>query len=92
MVALATNIKKANKQLTIDDLIRMYESDGITPDFLLEAGAIESIPASFYTKPQRYTLNTLLLRVKTQLALTVSHQLGYYIMRTNRHVNLRPQS
>ena len=50
MVALATNIKKANKKLTIDDLIRMYESDGITPDFLLEAGAIESIPASFYTK------------------------------------------
>ena len=28
----------------------MYESDGITPDFLMESGAIESIPSTFYTK------------------------------------------
>jgi alanyl-tRNA synthetase len=50
MHALATYIKKANKKLAIDDLIEMYESDGITPEYLLEAGAIESIPDSFYTR------------------------------------------
>lgn len=49
MHALATYIKKANKILTIDNLIEMYESDGITPEYLLEAGAIESVPDSFYT-------------------------------------------
>ena len=50
MYALATYIRKADKKLTIDDLIKMYESDGITPEYLLEAGAIQSIPSSFYTK------------------------------------------
>jgi alanyl-tRNA synthetase len=49
MNALASYIKKANKKLTIDNLIEMYESDGITPEYLLEAGAIESVPDSFYT-------------------------------------------
>ena len=28
----------------------MYESDGITPDFLLESGVIEKIPPDFYVK------------------------------------------
>jgi alanyl-tRNA synthetase len=50
MYALATYIRKADKKLTIDDLIKMYESDGVTPEYLLEAGAIQSIPSSFYTK------------------------------------------
>jgi alanyl-tRNA synthetase len=48
--ALAANIKKLNKKLSIDDLIRMYESDGVTPEYLLEAGAIQNIPATFYSK------------------------------------------
>src|SRR5918912_1119171 len=49
MNAIATSIKSAKKKLTVNDLIRMYESDGITPDFLMEVGAIESIPSNFYT-------------------------------------------
>jgi alanyl-tRNA synthetase len=49
MNAIATSIKSAKKKLAVNDLIRMYESDGITPDFLMEVGAIESIPSSFYT-------------------------------------------
>jgi alanyl-tRNA synthetase len=28
----------------------MYESDGVTPDFLVDVGAIDSIPSTFYTK------------------------------------------
>jgi alanyl-tRNA synthetase len=50
MSALATYIKKTNKKLKIDDLIKLYDSDGVTPEYLQEAGAIDSIPASFYTK------------------------------------------
>jgi alanyl-tRNA synthetase len=50
MSALATYIREARKKLTIDDLIKMYESDGVTPEYLLESGAIQSIPSNFYTK------------------------------------------
>ncbi len=50
MQALATYIKKANKKLSIDDLITMYESDGVTPEYLQEAGVLEGIPSSFYKK------------------------------------------
>ena len=31
-------------------LIRLYESDGITPDFLMEQEIIQSVPSTFYTK------------------------------------------
>jgi alanyl-tRNA synthetase len=48
--ALAASIKKDKKKLAIDDLIKMYESDGVTPEYLLEAGAIEGVPASFYSR------------------------------------------
>ena len=50
MSALAIYIRKVRKKLTIDDLIKMYESDGVTPEYLLESGAIQSIPSNFYTK------------------------------------------
>jgi alanyl-tRNA synthetase len=50
MNAIATSIKSSKTKVMVDDLIRMYESDGITPDFLVEAGAIENIPSTFYTK------------------------------------------
>jgi alanyl-tRNA synthetase len=49
MNAIATSIKTTKKKVTVNDLLRMYESDGITPDFLMEVGAIENIPSSFYT-------------------------------------------
>ena len=35
---------------TADELITFYESDGITPEYLKEAGVIEEIPSSFYSK------------------------------------------
>src|SRR6187397_1673916 len=50
MNAIANSIKINKKKILVDDLIRMYESDGITPDFLIEVGAIENIPSTFYTK------------------------------------------
>jgi len=36
--------------LNLDDLIRLYESDGVTPDYLVENGLLESVPANFYTR------------------------------------------
>jgi alanyl-tRNA synthetase len=50
MDSIAASIKNNKKKIIVEDLIRMYESDGVTPDFLMEAGAIESIPSTFYTK------------------------------------------
>ena len=50
MNSIADSIKQNKRKIIVDDLIRLYESDGITPDFLLESGAIESIPSTFYTK------------------------------------------
>jgi alanyl-tRNA synthetase len=50
MDVIATSTKNGKKKLTVDDLIRMYESDGVTPDFLMEMKVIERIPPTFYTK------------------------------------------
>ena len=48
----AGSLKEGKKQaeLTVEDLIRLYESDGITPDYLLEQGVIQFVPTTFYTK------------------------------------------
>ena len=49
-VAMSIKSTKKTKVLTVDDLIRLYESDGITPDFLMEQEIIQSVPSTFYTK------------------------------------------
>jgi len=41
---------KLNQKPTVDDLIRLYESDGVTPDYLKEMNVISEIPSTFYTK------------------------------------------
>ncbi len=50
MKSVAKSIEKSKKQPSDEDLIKLYESDGITPDFLKEQGVIASIPPHFYTK------------------------------------------
>lgn len=50
MEKIASNLKDQKKLLTVDDIIRLYESDGITPDYLKEHKIIQEIPDSFYTK------------------------------------------
>ena len=50
MKNMASTLKAQNKKLSVDDLIRLYESDGITPDFLKEAQIIPEIPSTFYEK------------------------------------------
>lgn len=50
MKGIANGLEKGKKQLTDEDLIKLYESDGITPDFLKEQGVIQSIPSNFYNR------------------------------------------
>ena len=50
MNASATALKSKKGGLSVDDLIRLYESDGITPDFLVEQGVISSVPQTFYVR------------------------------------------
>lgn len=51
MYSVATSLKTSKKgELSVDDLIRLYESDGITPDFLVEQSVIQGVPSTFYTK------------------------------------------
>ena len=44
------SLLKSKKSLTDNDLVKLYDSDGITPELLKENGAIDSIPQDFYTK------------------------------------------
>jgi len=50
MQKIATNLKSKKQIPSVDDLIRMYESDGITPDYLKELDVIPEIPPMFYSK------------------------------------------
>jgi len=43
-------VSKLNQKPAVDDLIRLYESDGITPDYLKEMNVISDIPSTFYSK------------------------------------------
>ncbi|MFL6497649.1 MAG: alanine--tRNA ligase [Nitrososphaera sp.] len=49
-VAMSLKANKKGKELTVDDLIRLYESDGITADFLMEQGIIQNVPSKFYSR------------------------------------------
>ena len=50
MSKIATRIRDKNTPLTIPELLTLYESDGITPEYLKETGAISDIPGEFYEK------------------------------------------
>jgi alanyl-tRNA synthetase len=49
-VAISLKSNKKSRELSVDDLIRLYESDGITPDFMMEQQIIQSVPPTFYTR------------------------------------------
>ncbi|MGN6351486.1 MAG: alanine--tRNA ligase [Candidatus Nitrosocosmicus sp.] len=50
IASISDKIKKVKDKLELDDLIRFYESDGITPDHLVDIGLLESVPFNFYTR------------------------------------------
>jgi len=49
---IVASISSEGGALSTDDLIRLYDSDGITPEQLIEAGAKVSLPEGFYEKVQ----------------------------------------
>jgi alanyl-tRNA synthetase len=49
---IVSSISAAGRPTTTEDLIRLYDSDGVTPEQLIEAGAKVSMPEDFYEKVQ----------------------------------------
>jgi alanyl-tRNA synthetase len=49
---IVASISSEGRSLSTDDLIRLYDSDGVTPEQLIEAGAKVSLPEGFYEKVQ----------------------------------------
>ncbi|MCV0412815.1 alanine--tRNA ligase [Nitrosarchaeum sp.] len=50
MGKMAERLKGKGRAPTVDELITLYESDGITPEYLREIDVISEIPSSFYAK------------------------------------------
>ena len=43
-------VSKLDKEPNAEDLIQLYESDGVTPEYLKEMKVISEIPSTFYSK------------------------------------------
>jgi len=50
MKKIADKLSQKNQMPTVEEMITLYESDGVTPDYLKEVNAISEIPSSFYSK------------------------------------------
>ncbi|MDG6914223.1 MAG: alanine--tRNA ligase [Nitrososphaerota archaeon] len=49
---IVSSIASNGRELAADDLVKLYDSDGVTPEQLVEAGAKVSPPEGFYEKVQ----------------------------------------
>lgn len=47
---IVSNIQQENKRIDEEKLIKLYDSDGITPEFIKDQGLPIEIPANFYAK------------------------------------------
>jgi len=53
-----SNMQNSNQSLDEETLIKLYDSDGITPEFIKDQGLDIDIPANFYAKvTERHILN-----------------------------------
>lgn len=50
MAKISNHIQKQDAPPTVQELLTLYESDGITPEYLKETGAIREIPGEFYER------------------------------------------
>jgi len=50
MESIASRLKAKKAEPTVGELITLYESDGVPPDYLRELGAIREIPGEFYER------------------------------------------
>lgn len=49
---IVSSLSAKGTEIATDDLVRLYDSDGVTPEELIEAGAKVSPPEGFYEKVQ----------------------------------------
>ena len=49
---IISSLSQSGTGVSTDDLIRLYDSDGVTPEQLMEAGAKVDVPEDFYEKVQ----------------------------------------
>jgi alanyl-tRNA synthetase len=77
---MVSSIASAGKPLSTEDLIRLYDSDGVTPEQLMEAGAPVSMSEDFYEKVQakHVTRKVDEERHKFDTARLKPTQLSYY--------------
>jgi len=47
---VVSSLASSKKDITLDELVKLYESDGVTPEQLLEGGATVSVPEDFYQR------------------------------------------
>ncbi len=85
--SISAKIKKDSNRLELDDLIRLYESDGITPDYLVDMGLLGTVPTNFYTKlselhsstqPNKKDKNEIVIDSDLDLDSLIKTQLLYY--------------
>ena len=63
---IVSSLSGQGKEVTTDELVRLYDSDGVTPEQLIEAGAKVSPPEGFYEKVQARHLTRELEQPKMQ--------------------------
>ena len=63
---IVSSLSTQGKEITTDDLVRLYDSDGVTPEQLMEAGAKVSPPEGFYEQVQARHLTRELEQPKMQ--------------------------
>ncbi|MBI3116545.1 MAG: alanine--tRNA ligase [Thaumarchaeota archaeon] len=47
---MVSSLTASKKEISTDDLVKLYDSDGVTPEQLVEAGARVSVPEDFYER------------------------------------------
>jgi alanyl-tRNA synthetase len=47
---VVSSIAASKKEVTLDQIVKLYESDGVTPEQLVTAGAKVSVPEDFYQR------------------------------------------
>jgi alanyl-tRNA synthetase len=47
---VVASIAASKKEVTLDEVVKLYESDGVTPEQLVTAGAKVSVPEDFYQR------------------------------------------
>jgi alanyl-tRNA synthetase len=49
---IVSSVSSSSQDLSTEDLMQLYDSDGVTPEQLIEAGAKVALPEDFYEKVQ----------------------------------------